>query len=254
MFNMGADPEPKIYGRDKHGIARTSISHGALKVCEILRAHNHSAYIVGGAVRDLLLGVVPEGLRRRHRCASGGDSPPVPALAPDRPALQAGARAVRPGDGRSVHLPRRRRRGSRRARAAAARQRLRHARAGCGAARFHRQRPVLRPPRRDRARLPRRLRRRAQEDHAHHRRRAPALSRGSGAHAARGALRRQARLQHRPEDARADPRAGRPDRERARGAAVRGNAEAAAVGPFRSLPARSCARKACTTACCRCWT
>ena len=60
MFNMGAEPAPRIYGRDKHGIARSSISHGALKVCEILRAHNHSAYIVGGAVRDLLLGVVPK--------------------------------------------------------------------------------------------------------------------------------------------------------------------------------------------------
>jgi poly(A) polymerase len=60
MFNMGADPEPRVYGRDKHGIARSSISHGALKVCEILRSHNYSAYIVGGAVRDLLLGVVPK--------------------------------------------------------------------------------------------------------------------------------------------------------------------------------------------------
>jgi len=60
MFNMGAEPEPRIYGRDKHGIARNAISRGALKVCEILRAHDHSAYIVGGAVRDLLLGVVPK--------------------------------------------------------------------------------------------------------------------------------------------------------------------------------------------------
>ena len=60
MFNMGAEPKPRIYGRDKHGIARSSISRGALKVCEILRAHGHAAYIVGGAVRDLLLGVVPK--------------------------------------------------------------------------------------------------------------------------------------------------------------------------------------------------
>ncbi len=60
MFNMSAAPAPRTYGRDKHGIARSSISHGALKVCEILRAHEHSAYIVGGAVRDLLLGVVPK--------------------------------------------------------------------------------------------------------------------------------------------------------------------------------------------------
>lgn len=60
MFNLGAEPAPRIYGRDKHGIARSSISHGALKVCDILRSHNYSAYIVGGAVRDLLLGVVPK--------------------------------------------------------------------------------------------------------------------------------------------------------------------------------------------------
>jgi poly(A) polymerase len=60
MFNMGAESAPKIYERDKHGIARSSISHGALKVCEILRSHHHAAYIVGGAVRDLLLGVVPK--------------------------------------------------------------------------------------------------------------------------------------------------------------------------------------------------
>ncbi len=62
MFHMAAaaEPKPKIYGRDKHGISRGSISHGALKVCEILRAHDRSAYVVGGAVRDLLLGVVPK--------------------------------------------------------------------------------------------------------------------------------------------------------------------------------------------------
>jgi len=60
MFNMGAEPAPRIYGRDKHAIVRASISHGALKVCEILRAHDYSAYIVGGAVRDLLLGVMPK--------------------------------------------------------------------------------------------------------------------------------------------------------------------------------------------------
>ena len=60
MFNMGADPKPRTYGRAKHGIARSSISRGALKVCEILRSHEYSAYIVGGAVRDLLLGVVPK--------------------------------------------------------------------------------------------------------------------------------------------------------------------------------------------------
>jgi poly(A) polymerase len=66
LFSMGAaggtgrESKLKTYPRAKHGIERSSISHGALKVCEVLRQHNYSAYVVGGAVRDLLLGVTPK--------------------------------------------------------------------------------------------------------------------------------------------------------------------------------------------------
>ncbi len=46
--------------RSKHGLLREAISHGALKVCDVLQEAGFSAYIVGGAVRDLLLGSEPK--------------------------------------------------------------------------------------------------------------------------------------------------------------------------------------------------
>jgi poly(A) polymerase len=46
--------------RAKHGLAREALSPAASKVCTVLREAGFSAYIVGGAVRDLLLGIVPK--------------------------------------------------------------------------------------------------------------------------------------------------------------------------------------------------
>ena len=46
--------------RDKHGLAREAISPAAAKVCAVLREAGFSAYVVGGAVRDLLLGLRPK--------------------------------------------------------------------------------------------------------------------------------------------------------------------------------------------------
>ncbi len=43
-----------------HGVAREQISHGAQKVTDSLQAAGFQAYIVGGAVRDLLLKRVPK--------------------------------------------------------------------------------------------------------------------------------------------------------------------------------------------------
>lgn len=43
-----------------HQLSHQKISPAALKVCETLTAHGFSACIVGGAVRDLLLGIVPK--------------------------------------------------------------------------------------------------------------------------------------------------------------------------------------------------
>lgn len=50
----------KIIPRDQHCISRKNISDGALKVMSRLRGDGHQAYLVGGAVRDLLLGGRPK--------------------------------------------------------------------------------------------------------------------------------------------------------------------------------------------------
>src|SRR5688572_532066 len=46
--------------RGKHALARDALSPAAAKVCAVLREAGFSAYVVGGAVRDLLLGIVPQ--------------------------------------------------------------------------------------------------------------------------------------------------------------------------------------------------
>jgi len=46
--------------REKHGLAREAISPAAAKVCAVLREAGFSSYVVGGAVRDLLLGIAPK--------------------------------------------------------------------------------------------------------------------------------------------------------------------------------------------------
>jgi poly(A) polymerase len=47
--------QPSIISFDKHGVPRARISPCALKVTQTLQQHNFAAYVVGGAVRDLLL-------------------------------------------------------------------------------------------------------------------------------------------------------------------------------------------------------
>jgi poly(A) polymerase len=46
--------------RDRHGLARGAISPAAAKVCAVLQEAGFAGYVVGGAVRDLLLGIVPK--------------------------------------------------------------------------------------------------------------------------------------------------------------------------------------------------
>src|SRR3989338_4844734 len=53
-------PGPQRLPQSRHGITRSSISPGALKVCDMLANHGHAAYVVGGAVRDLVLGIHPK--------------------------------------------------------------------------------------------------------------------------------------------------------------------------------------------------
>jgi poly(A) polymerase len=52
--------EPRIVPRAEHAISRRDIDPDALKVLYRLRQHDHIAYLVGGSVRDLLLGRRPK--------------------------------------------------------------------------------------------------------------------------------------------------------------------------------------------------
>jgi len=51
---------PRIVSRDAHNVSRKDISPNALRVLYKLREGGYSAYLVGGAVRDLLIGGHPK--------------------------------------------------------------------------------------------------------------------------------------------------------------------------------------------------
>ena len=51
---------PVVYSRSEHTISRADISKAALKVLYTLRREGYEAYLVGGGVRDLLLGRKPK--------------------------------------------------------------------------------------------------------------------------------------------------------------------------------------------------
>ena len=55
-----AQQEPRIVPRDQHNISRQDISESAKKVLHRLTRSGHDAYLVGGGVRDLLLGGKPK--------------------------------------------------------------------------------------------------------------------------------------------------------------------------------------------------
>src|ERR671925_1655390 len=52
--------EPRIVPREEHPISRRDIDPDALKALYRLRQFDHIAYLVGGSVRDLLLGRRPK--------------------------------------------------------------------------------------------------------------------------------------------------------------------------------------------------
>src|SRR5687767_5518013 len=56
----GNTENPLIVPRDEHPISRANISSSALKVLYRLKEAGYQAFLVGGAVRDLLLGMIPK--------------------------------------------------------------------------------------------------------------------------------------------------------------------------------------------------
>ncbi len=55
----GLPGEPAIIAASRHGIRRDQISNGSRRTVETLQEHGYKAYVVGGAVRDLLAGITP---------------------------------------------------------------------------------------------------------------------------------------------------------------------------------------------------
>ena len=60
VLRLGSGSDPEIIPHREHGISRDAISYGSRKTCEVLHQAGHEAYLVGGAVRDLLLGTRPK--------------------------------------------------------------------------------------------------------------------------------------------------------------------------------------------------
>jgi poly(A) polymerase len=56
----GARPAARIIPRAEHSISRSAISPNALRVLYRLREAGYEAFLVGGCVRDLLLGITPK--------------------------------------------------------------------------------------------------------------------------------------------------------------------------------------------------
>jgi len=59
-LNVSTHPQPLIIPRSEHSISRAAISANALKVLYRLKEAGYEAFLVGGAVRDLLLGITPK--------------------------------------------------------------------------------------------------------------------------------------------------------------------------------------------------
>ena len=55
-----AAPSPRVFGPDAHRVRRSQLSRGATDVTRKLHQAGFKAFIVGGAVRDLLLGITPK--------------------------------------------------------------------------------------------------------------------------------------------------------------------------------------------------
>ncbi|RPI45278.1 MAG: polynucleotide adenylyltransferase PcnB [Betaproteobacteria bacterium] len=58
VFSRGS-AKPKVIALSSHGVTRERISPCARRVIEALQGHSYKAFVVGGAVRDLLLGKQP---------------------------------------------------------------------------------------------------------------------------------------------------------------------------------------------------
>jgi poly(A) polymerase len=59
VFGLPSDATVRV-PRHRHGVRREALSPAAAKVCAVLRGAGYASFVVGGAVRDLLLGIAPK--------------------------------------------------------------------------------------------------------------------------------------------------------------------------------------------------
>lgn len=123
---MPAMVEPRVISREEHTLSRRDIDADALKVLYRLRQGDHIAYLVGGSVRDLLLGRRPKDfdigtsahpyqvkklfrncwiIGRRFRLAHVRFGPKVIEVATFRRQLQPGEEIVQDGVPSADHHP-----------------------------------------------------------------------------------------------------------------------------------------------------
>lgn len=123
---MPAMVEPRVISREEHTLSRRDIDPDALKVLYRLRQGDHLAYLVGGSVRDLLLGRRPKDfdigtsahpyqvkklfrncwiIGRRFRLAHVRFGPKVVEVATFRRQLQPGEEIVQDGVPSPDHHP-----------------------------------------------------------------------------------------------------------------------------------------------------
>lgn len=60
LGTITAHDKPRIIPRLEHGVAPSAISGNALQVMRRLKSGGYQAYLVGGGIRDLLLGIAPK--------------------------------------------------------------------------------------------------------------------------------------------------------------------------------------------------
>ncbi len=60
VLRLGPGTGHKIVPKSEHGMGREQLSPASRKTCEMLQQAGYQAYVVGGAVRDLLLGFHPK--------------------------------------------------------------------------------------------------------------------------------------------------------------------------------------------------
>ncbi|MCS5959634.1 hypothetical protein LNP74_01265 [Klebsiella pneumoniae subsp. pneumoniae] len=93
------EPTPMtVIPREQHAISRKDISENALKVMYRLNKAGYESWLVGGGVRDLLLGKKPKDFDAYHQRHAGSGTQAVPQLPSGWATFPPGACDVRAGN------------------------------------------------------------------------------------------------------------------------------------------------------------